>query len=148
MHRVRFSLASLIALIVIVAVGCAALRNPSYLVASALLMVTMVILLLGIVGVVYSTGQGRAFLLGFVLFGWAHLLLRAIPFETFGRSLFDYALWRITPEVDWHSPGREGLIWGDGIQHLLATLVFAILGGWLAFHIHQRLRPQEHCTGH
>lgn len=82
MKRFRFSLAGLMAAVLIVAVACAALRFASELWASATLTITVGVLLTAILGVVLREGRIRAFWLGFSVFGWAYLALAFGWFST------------------------------------------------------------------
>jgi hypothetical protein len=53
----------------------ASLRFPSGAAAAAVLLVTQATLAFAILAVVYRAGEGRAFWLGFALFGWGYMAL-------------------------------------------------------------------------
>ena len=61
------------AFIVLVAVGFAALKNPTEPVASSTFTLTMVMLLLALVGVGFRRGDKQLFWAGFATFGWGTL---------------------------------------------------------------------------
>ena len=75
----RFSLASLMGAVLVTAVACASLRFASELWGSALLTVTIGMLLVGVLGMVLRRGAARAFWFGFTLFGSAYLILVFAP---------------------------------------------------------------------
>ena len=75
----RFTIRMLMALVVVTAVGLAALRNADGLWAGCLLLVTLTLLLTSVLGAVYTTGHSRAGWLGFSLFGFAYLVLAFSP---------------------------------------------------------------------
>lgn len=79
MPRFRFSIASLLGLILFVAVGIAALRAASGPWDSAMFGLTMLILMSSILLVVHRRGDRRAFWVGFALFGWIYLAGSLIP---------------------------------------------------------------------
>jgi hypothetical protein len=73
MKKYRISIADLMAFILLVAVGFAALKNPTEPVASATFSLTMVMLLLALVGVGFRRGDKQLFWAGFATFGWGTL---------------------------------------------------------------------------
>jgi hypothetical protein len=75
MRTFRFPIAALMAAVLIVALGLAALRNSSATWAGVMLLLTCGVLCLAVVGVVCGGDARRAWWLGFALFGWAYLLL-------------------------------------------------------------------------
>jgi hypothetical protein len=77
--RYRFSIASLMFLVLILAVGFAALRSGSELWSIAVFSMTLVALFIAILGAVYRPAPGRAGWLGFVIFGWGYLVLSFGP---------------------------------------------------------------------
>ncbi len=72
---IRFSIAGLMGIVVMAAIGLAALRNASETWAGAMLLLTCGVLALAVVGVVCCGGSERAWWLGFALFGWGYLAL-------------------------------------------------------------------------
>src|SRR3954454_6558962 len=79
MRRPRFTIASLLGLVVFVAVSFAALREASDIWDSGVLGVTLALLLTSVILAVHRNGQRRAYRLGFALFGWAYLLMSLVP---------------------------------------------------------------------
>src|SRR5215472_6201067 len=79
MSRIRFTIASLLVVVLVVAVGFAALREASDLWDSGAFTLTLVVLLVSILLAVHRTESRRAFWLGFALFGWAYLGLSLVP---------------------------------------------------------------------
>ncbi|HEV3116941.1 MAG TPA: FG-GAP-like repeat-containing protein, partial [Gemmataceae bacterium] len=79
MIRPRFSIASLLGIVVFLAVALAALREATELCDSALFSAAVALLLVSVLLGVYRTERKRAFWLGFALFGWAYLVLTLVP---------------------------------------------------------------------
>jgi hypothetical protein len=72
--RLRFTIAGLMALVLIVGVGFAGLRAASLLWASALFTLAVALLAAAIVGSLVCRGRSRMGWLGFAVFGWTYLL--------------------------------------------------------------------------
>jgi hypothetical protein len=79
MRRVRFSIASLILVIVFVAVGIAALRAATEIWDAGLFGTTLGILLISVLLAVHRAGRRRAYWLGFALFGGTYLVATLVP---------------------------------------------------------------------
>jgi hypothetical protein len=79
MARLRFNIASLLVIILVLGVGFAALRESNDLWESALFTATIGILLVSVLLAVYRQGLPRAFWLGFAVFGWSYLALAVLP---------------------------------------------------------------------
>jgi hypothetical protein len=79
MTRLRFNIGTLLAIVLFLAIGFAALREATDLWDSGVFTLTSVVLLVGVMLSVHRTGKGRAFWLGFALFGWAYLVASLIP---------------------------------------------------------------------
>jgi hypothetical protein len=79
MTRFRFSIASLLGLVVFVAIAITALRAASDSWDSALFTTTLAMFLVSVLLTVHSAGRQRAFWFGFCLFGWAYLLASLVP---------------------------------------------------------------------
>src|ERR1700730_17908009 len=77
--RFRFSIASLLGLVVFVAIAVAALRAASDSWDSALFTTTLAMLLVSVLLTVHSVERKRAFWVGFCLFGWAYLVASLVP---------------------------------------------------------------------
>jgi hypothetical protein len=79
MKRFRFNIASLLVVVLLVAIGFAALREASDLWESGVFALTLGVLLIAILSAVHRTDSRRAFWLGFSLFGAAYLGLSLVP---------------------------------------------------------------------
>jgi hypothetical protein len=79
MKRIRFNIASLLGVILILGVGFAALREASDLWESGIFTLTLAALLISILLAVHRAGKRRAFWLGFAVFGWFYLGLSLVP---------------------------------------------------------------------
>ena len=75
MSRLQFSLVWLLGLVVAVAFACAALRSESAVWASLAFSLCLGVLFVGLLGVLFGTGERRAFWAGFAVFGWGYLFL-------------------------------------------------------------------------
>jgi hypothetical protein len=75
MRLPRFTIAGLMGLVVVVAVGVAALRFASEMWAGILLMLTLGVLGAAVLAFHERTGARRAWWRGFALFGWGYLTL-------------------------------------------------------------------------
>jgi hypothetical protein len=81
MRNLRASIAGLMGLVLIAALGMAALRNASETWAGVTYLVTRGVLGLAILCAIYARGARRAWWLGFCLFGWGYLALMATRIE-------------------------------------------------------------------
>src|SRR5262245_698361 len=79
MGKPRFSIASLLGLVLFVAIGFAGLRAASDVWDSGVFGATLLALLIAVLLVVHRTGEGRAFWVGVALFGWAYLVACLVP---------------------------------------------------------------------
>lgn len=79
MPKFRFNIASLLVLVLFVAVGFAALREASDLWESGTFTVKIGVLLISILLAIHRTEKRRAFWLGFALLGSAYLVLSLVP---------------------------------------------------------------------
>ena len=79
MRRIRFNIASLLVVVLLVAVGFAALRESNDLWDSGVFTLTLGVLLISILLAVHRTESRRAFWIGFALFGWIYLGLSLVP---------------------------------------------------------------------
>jgi hypothetical protein len=141
MRKPRLSIAGLMAIVLVAAVGLAALRNPSPAWASTLFLVTCGVLGLAIVGAIYRVGVERAWWLGFCVFGMGYMAVIG-----FNRSGFLYpqmptshlliALWPVLGHPDrLVTRAANGLAPHHlymQIGHALWALLAALLGGTLA----------------
>jgi len=88
MVRVRFSMAGLMGLVFLLAVGMAALKSANKLWAVLVTTFVMGVLLFAVLGIAYSSGPMRRFWSGFALFGWSYLVFIYAPW--FSRNVGGY----------------------------------------------------------
>jgi hypothetical protein len=81
----RFSLAGLMGIVAVIALGCVGLVSASTFWTSAAATITLGLLLGAVLGAVLLRGADQAFLLGFALFGIVYLLL--VDWDWFGGQL-------------------------------------------------------------
>jgi hypothetical protein len=79
MRRFRFSISSLLILVLFVGVGFGALREANDLWDSELFTLTLGVLLVSILLAVHRKEAKRAFWIGFAVFGWSYLGLSLVP---------------------------------------------------------------------
>jgi hypothetical protein len=79
MARIRFSISSLLGLVLFVAIAAAALRAASDLWDSGLLSATVALLVAAVLFALHRTGKRRAFWIGLCVFGWAYIGASLIP---------------------------------------------------------------------
>src|ERR1700722_4329767 len=79
MRKFRFNIANLLAVILVLGVGFAALRESSDLWESGIFTLTLGVLLISILLAVHRSEKRRAFWLGFALFGSAYLGMSLVP---------------------------------------------------------------------
>jgi ABC-type antimicrobial peptide transport system permease subunit len=97
----RISLAGLMALIFVFAIGVAALRDASETWTGIVLLLTLGLLCVSVFGVIYRSGGRRAWWLGFGLFGWGYAALTLAPWSKPEKLptgvLLDYLYVRMSP---------------------------------------------------
>ena len=79
MRRFRFSIASLLGVVLFISVALAALRDPTDAWDSGILGLILLSLLTAILLTVHRTDRQRAYWLGFSLFGWVYLVASLLP---------------------------------------------------------------------
>ena len=115
--RVRFSIAGLMAVVFVFAVGFAGLRAASPLWASVVFTFTVALLAAAILGSAACRGRVRMAWIGFAVFGWTYLLatfwlwpgpngVTAPPFVT--KALLDYSQPAHNATVNTLDPGPTG----------------------------------------
>ena len=100
--RPRISIAALLAGMVPIAVGLAALTNPTEFWEGMVFALTMLTLFTALVGVFYRKGADRSFWVGFALFGWGFFVLGSDLSVEFRSSsqLRSRNLWEVDDEHD------------------------------------------------
>jgi len=79
MQRFRFTIASLLLVVLFAAIGFAALRESSDLWESGVFSLTLAVMQISILFAVHRRESRRAFWLGFALLGWVYLGLSLVP---------------------------------------------------------------------
>lgn len=148
-HRLRFSLASLIGAVAIIAISCAALRYPSRLWVHTMFTVTVGVLLLGTLAALLHRGNDRSFWVGFGLFGWAYLLMSRS--EQLGglltTDLFRYFAPYGPGEVITNMALHEAWSNRSAIGDSLFALIVALIGGLVANYFYGTRREPAERTG-
>jgi hypothetical protein len=150
-RSVRMKISGLMAVVLVVAVGLAALRSGSAIWAGACFLLTCGVLALAAVGSVFDTRGTRAWWLGIAIFGCGYLVL-AFSYPPFledapflpADSLLRFAMPYVGPGPSW-LPGAHGLADNPYLQtgHCLLGLLAGTLGGVLAHALSVRMRfPQ------
>jgi hypothetical protein len=118
MSRIRFTIASLLVVVLLVAVGFAALRESDDLRERGVFTLTLGVLLVSILLALHRTDSRRAFWIGFALFGWTYLGLSLVP-SIESRLLTTKALAYLNTKVPGRPAVRNVAFTPDG--RLLAT---------------------------
>jgi hypothetical protein len=118
MTRLRFTLAQLMATVIFIGLGFAALRSASLLWASAVFTLTVAVLSAAILGAMARRRRARMTWAGFALFGWIYLGTTFGPWATingvtappyvtrWGLDYWDSKLWSVG-RMDSGSSGEE-----------------------------------------
>ncbi len=112
MRRVRFNIASLLVVVLLVAIGFAALREANETWAGWLFSLTLCVLLISILFAIHRTESRRAFWIGVALFGWIYLGLSLIP-SIESRLLTRKALTYLDSMLPRSPVLITGQAWGD-----------------------------------
>lgn len=86
MGKLRFSMGTLIGVVVAIGVGLGALKSANAWIADLTTAVVVGALLFAILGIAYSQGNVRRFWTGFAVFGWAFLVLNNAGFQQYVGS--------------------------------------------------------------
>ncbi len=121
----RFSIRMLMAVIVVSAVGLAAIRNCSAVWAGAMFSITFFSLICSILGIVFGRDLRRIYWSGFAILGWSYLLLFYVPwlYEKVGQFLLAPNLFAYLEEI-LHANSQ-----GGGLQSLPLGMLGAMATG-------------------
>jgi hypothetical protein len=137
----RFSIARMMCVVLVAAIGFAALRASLVSQAGLMLLVTCGVLMLGVVGTVCRGPQERACWLGFTLFGAGYLtLVHATAFSSRSLptiTLVEFIASEFGAKLDFSPANYGGAAWDSlaptvRIVHCLWALALALLGCILA----------------
>ena len=150
MRRIRFNIASLLGVILVLGVGFAALRESSDLWESGVFTLTLGALLISILLAIHRTESGRAFWIGVALFGGMYLALSLVP-SIESRLITTKALAYLDSKV----PGRSSGAWiaelpftGSGTgTNQIQSVIFTPDGSQLATSRQGRVRLWDAATG-
>jgi hypothetical protein len=141
MNRFHVTIRSLMALVLFVGVGFAALRDPSMWWVGAVLACLIGLLLTACVGAIYRTGRERAFWLGIVVFGGGYLLLaQVLSSDGTGNPVaFINRVLDTAAHNAWLNPAQiNGTINGDysAVGNKLVMILVAMIGSVVAVAFH------------
>ena len=112
MGRTRLSVAGLIGVVLIAALGLAAIRNASELWAAAVVTLAAMLLGVGVLGCIFRRGEKRAFWVGFTLFGVGSLFvaiaLEQIEISPVRKAIVKPLNARLNPPIYEFQLGRLG----------------------------------------
>jgi hypothetical protein len=147
MTRFRFSIAQLMAIVLYLGFGFAALRNADEIWASAAYTVAMLLLAAALVGAFVCRGRARALWTGFAVFGWTYRLFANLPdWENGGLGfgpitkphvLIEWATAHLQPYLRPLPPGMGGgnagffLMPYEQVSQSLGIILFGLLGAAL-----------------
>jgi hypothetical protein len=137
MTRLRFTLAQLMAIVLYLAFGFAALRNADEFWASATYTLVIVMIAGALVGSFARSGRARMPWVGFAVFGWTFLLISHLPGWTIGGIgfgpipkpilLIEWGIARLQPYV-YPSPGGRDLTSYEQVSYSLGVVLFGLVG--------------------
>jgi hypothetical protein len=142
MTHFRFS--QLMAVVLYLSLGFAALRNADSLWASATFTLSIVAISTALLGALIRRGRARPVWIGFALFGWTYLLVSTLPPRASGGlgfgplplppNLIEWGMASVQPYL-WPVP--PGQMWNAGevltpyeqVGHSLGIVIFGSVGG-------------------
>jgi hypothetical protein len=99
MRSHRFSIAGLMGVVLLAAIGLAALRTPSETWAGIVLLATLAALGFASVGAICLRGPSRAGFLGFAVFGWIYMAAAFLPYGVYPRLPTRGLLEQLAPRI-------------------------------------------------
>ena len=140
LRKIRFSLARLMGVVLVMAIGFAAVRRSSEAWAGLMLLLTCGVLMLAMVGAICRGPDERAWWLGFVLFGAGYLALalwmshsgQILPTITLSESMHSWLGMPVPPPPRIGDVGWESLPPIHRLLHCIWALAFALVGCVLA----------------
>ena len=127
MHHPKVTIAQLILVIVVVAIGLAAIRSGSPAWSGALFSITFFAMICSLLGIALGRGTRRVYWTGFALLGWSYLLLIYLPWlhENIGQYLLAPNLFE---QIEVFLQARESA--GGGMQSVPLGAVGSDGNGW------------------
>ncbi len=145
MTRLRFTLAQLMAVVLLVGFGFAALRNADEFWASATYTLAIILIAAALVGAFARSGRACTPWIGFTVFGWTYLLIVHLPPWGFGGLgfgpiskpvlLIEWGTARLLPVIK--PPGTGGgaaasfLMPYEQVSQSLGIILFGLVGAVL-----------------
>ena len=144
MTHFRFSLAQLMAMVLYLGLGFAALRNADRFWASATSTLGIVAISTALVGALVRRGRARPAWIGFAAFGWIYLLISTLPPRASGGLGFgplprppDLIEWGLANLQPYLRPVPSGQMWNSAfvltpyeqVVHSLGIVIFGSVGG-------------------
>jgi hypothetical protein len=150
MRNLRFNIASILGVILFVAVGFAALRESDDLWDSGIFTLTLGVLLVSILLAVHRGEAKQAFWVGFALFGWGYLALSLIP-SIESRLVTTKGLAYVDSKVPRRPPGVVTLTLADialrSTSNQIQKVAFTVDGTKVAASSHGVVRLWDGATG-
>jgi hypothetical protein len=148
MSRLRFTIAQMMAVVLLVGFGFAALHNANGVWASATYTLAIVMIAAALVGAFVRRGRARAPWTGFAVFGWSYLLVVHLPsWETGGFGfgpiykpvlLIQSGIASLQPYIRPFPPGVPGgasggsfLIPYEQVSFSMGIILFGLVGAIL-----------------
>jgi hypothetical protein len=131
MKRPRFTIGELILVVIVVAIGLAAIRSGSAVWAGAMTSIAFFAMVASILGVVLGRGMRRAYWSGFALLGWSYLLLSHVTWldGQIGNRLLAPRLFSYLAEV-LHSEVQGGAAGGTRSVAVAVVGALPLAGGF------------------
>jgi hypothetical protein len=123
----RITIAELMFIVLVTAIGLAAIRSGSPAWAGAMLSITIFAMICSLLGVALRRAQRRAYWLGFATLGWSYLLIMYVPWlhANVGQFLLALNLFEYLEEIVHPEPSPAG-----GLQSLpLGVLAATVTAG-------------------
>ena len=150
-----FSLKQLLAIVLVVSVGLAALANADKpLIVGVVRLLTLMVLVLAAYSVWTSEREARAFRIGFVCWGGVYFLIHVAPRIGDLNLGTDMVLSPILGilQPDAFERDRQGVITGVHetlyaqffyIGHCLLTFLFGLIGGWVTVYFYRKRQRMQ-----
>ena len=139
MPKLRLTIAQVMAIVLIVGFGFAALRNANDLWAIATFNLAIFLNSTALVAAIVRRGKSRPASTGFAVFGWAYLLVDGLPDRSSGslgfgpiskpHLLLDRGFTFVQSYMQ--PPGGFGIV-HDQVSHSLQIIAFALIGSIVA----------------
>jgi hypothetical protein len=127
-----FSLASLLASVSAISIGCAALAFPTQLWASVISSLTLLVLSLALIAAIILRGHACAFWGGFAFLGWLFIVIEFVQVPTINFDKENLLPNLVAHEIGrWRYPGSSNWYF-DYMFRLLSALVLGWFGGLFA----------------